>query len=59
MFNGKQYIVIAVSWRDLPGELIALAVPNQVVAARENHERRPTGYRLPATTEPTWNHWSS
>jgi quinoprotein glucose dehydrogenase len=27
MFNGKQYIVVAVSWRDMPGELIALAVP--------------------------------
>jgi quinoprotein glucose dehydrogenase len=27
MFNGKQYIVVAVSWRDMPGELIALALP--------------------------------
>jgi quinoprotein glucose dehydrogenase len=27
MVNGKQYIVVAVSWRDMPGELIALALP--------------------------------
>jgi quinoprotein glucose dehydrogenase len=25
--NGKQYIVVAVGWKDTPGELIALAVP--------------------------------
>jgi hypothetical protein len=27
MVNGKQYIVVAVGWRDTPGELIALALP--------------------------------
>ena len=27
MLNGKQYIVVAVSGRDLPGELVALALP--------------------------------
>jgi len=27
MVNGKQFIVVAVSWRDMPGELIALALP--------------------------------
>jgi quinoprotein glucose dehydrogenase len=27
MANGKQYIVVAVSGRDTPGELIALALP--------------------------------
>jgi quinoprotein glucose dehydrogenase len=27
MVNGKQYIVVAVSWREMPGELIALALP--------------------------------
>ncbi len=27
MVNGKQFIVVAVSWREMPGELIALALP--------------------------------
>lgn len=27
MINGKQYIVVAVGWKDYPGELIALALP--------------------------------
>jgi quinoprotein glucose dehydrogenase len=27
MVNGKQFIVVAVGWRDTPGELIALALP--------------------------------
>ena len=27
MLNGKQYIVVAVSWNDMPGELVALALP--------------------------------
>jgi hypothetical protein len=27
LFNGKQYIVVAVSGREMPGELIALALP--------------------------------
>ena len=27
MVNGKQYIVVAVGWKDTPGELIALALP--------------------------------
>ena len=27
MANGKQYIVVAVSGRDFPGELVALALP--------------------------------
>jgi quinoprotein glucose dehydrogenase len=27
MLNGKQYIVVAVGWKDTPGELIALALP--------------------------------
>jgi len=27
MVNGKQYIVVAVSGRDFPGELVALALP--------------------------------
>ena len=25
--DGTQYIVVAVGWEDLPGELVALAVP--------------------------------
>jgi hypothetical protein len=25
--NGKQYLVVAVGWKDLPGELFALALP--------------------------------
>ena len=28
MLNGKQYLVVAVGWDDLPGELIALALPS-------------------------------
>jgi quinoprotein glucose dehydrogenase len=28
MLNGKQYLVVAVGWEDLPGELIALALPS-------------------------------
>ncbi len=27
MDDGTQYIVVAVGWEDLPGELVALAVP--------------------------------
>ena len=27
LFEGKQYIVVAVGWKDSPGELIALALP--------------------------------
>jgi quinoprotein glucose dehydrogenase len=27
MLGGKQYLVLAVGWRDMPGELIALALP--------------------------------
>jgi quinoprotein glucose dehydrogenase len=27
MWNGKQYIVVAVGWDKFPGELIALALP--------------------------------
>jgi quinoprotein glucose dehydrogenase len=27
MYRGKQYIVVAVSWQDMPGELIALSLP--------------------------------
>ncbi len=27
MANGKQYIVVAVGWKDMPGELVALALP--------------------------------
>lgn len=27
MLDGKQYIVVAVGWDDLPGELVALALP--------------------------------
>jgi quinoprotein glucose dehydrogenase len=27
MANGKQYIVVAVGWEDMPSELIALALP--------------------------------
>jgi quinoprotein glucose dehydrogenase len=27
MFNGKQYIVVAISGREMPGELVALALP--------------------------------
>ena len=27
MVNGKQYIVVAIGWKDTPGELIALALP--------------------------------
>ena len=27
MANGKQYLVVAVGWEDLPGELVALALP--------------------------------
>ena len=26
-WQGKQYLVVAVGWEDLPGELIALALP--------------------------------
>jgi quinoprotein glucose dehydrogenase len=28
MLNGKQYLVVAIGWDDLPGELIALALPS-------------------------------
>jgi glucose dehydrogenase len=27
MHDGKQYLVVAAGWRDMPGELIALALP--------------------------------
>ena len=27
MAGGKQYIVLAVAWRDMPAELVALALP--------------------------------
>jgi quinoprotein glucose dehydrogenase len=27
MANGKQYIVVAVGWKGVPGELVALALP--------------------------------
>ena len=27
MIDGKQFLVVAVGWDDLPGELIALALP--------------------------------
>src|SRR5262245_19109632 len=27
MFRGKQYIVVATGWKDVPGELVALALP--------------------------------
>jgi quinoprotein glucose dehydrogenase len=27
MAGGKQYIVVAVAWKDLPAELVALALP--------------------------------
>jgi quinoprotein glucose dehydrogenase len=27
MINGKQYIVVAVSWENSPAELVALALP--------------------------------
>ena len=27
MAGGKQYIVVAVGWKDMPGELVALALP--------------------------------
>jgi hypothetical protein len=33
MVNGKQYIVVAVGWRDTPGELIALALPKTYEAS--------------------------
>jgi hypothetical protein len=28
LVNGKQYVVVAVSGRNVPGELVALAIPN-------------------------------
>jgi glucose dehydrogenase len=27
LWNGKQYLVVAVGWKDLPGQLVALALP--------------------------------
>jgi hypothetical protein len=27
LWNGKQYLAVAVGWKDLPGELVALALP--------------------------------
>ena len=42
MVNGKQYIVVAIVWRDMPGELIALALPCDRLVA--------TSYRLLART---------
>ena len=27
MFEGKQYIVVATGWKDVPGEFVALALP--------------------------------
>jgi len=27
MWNGRQYLVVAVGWSNMPGELVALALP--------------------------------